>query len=91
MLQYAGLRAGIHLWFMLEGAPLFFFFACIAEILNLFPEQWMGRGGLRAWSASSSHLSQFISLQISKFCLFEWNTFPRCQLSDQTQHTNMAQ
>jgi len=88
------LRSGIHLWFMLEGAPLilFYFLLALQKFLNnLFLEQWMGRGGLRAWSARSSHLSQFISLQIPKFCLFEWNTFPRCQLSNQTQHTNIVQ
>jgi len=61
MLQDVGLRTGIHLWFMLEGAALIFFLLAVQKFLNnLFPEQWMGRGGLRALSARSSYLSPFM-------------------------------
>jgi len=50
MLQCVGLQTGIHLLFMLEDAPLilfiYFLFAVQNFLNNLFPEQWMGRGGL---------------------------------------------
>jgi len=55
MLQDVGLRTGIHLRFMLEGAPLnlfFYFLLAVQKFLNsLFPEQWMERGGLIACAA----------------------------------------
>jgi hypothetical protein len=55
MFQDVGLRTGIHLWFMLEGALLnlfFYFLLVVQKFLNsLFPEQWVGRGGLRACAA----------------------------------------
>jgi len=52
MLQDVGLRTGIRLRFMLEGAPLnlffFYFLLAVQKFLNsLFPQQWMGQGGLR--------------------------------------------
>jgi hypothetical protein len=52
MLQYVGLWTGIHLGFMLEGAPLILFLACSAEIVEQFVSgavdgtRWTERGPL---------------------------------------------
>lgn len=49
----ADLQASIHLWFMHDGASPHVLLAAWEFLNNVFPEQWIGRGGPAAWPARS--------------------------------------
>jgi hypothetical protein len=56
LLQDVDLLTGIHVWFMHDGAPPHLL-TFRKFVNNLFPEQWVGRGGPTAWPAPSSDFS----------------------------------
>lgn len=51
------LLARIDLWFMHDVAQTHFLLAARTSLNNVFPKQRIGRGGIRAWPASTPDLN----------------------------------
>jgi len=83
LLQDVSLQTRLRLWFMLGCAPPHFLLEIREFLNNVFPEQWIGRGGPTAWPARSADLNLLFFLylgpRILLFILLMSVTCPSCK------------
>ena len=53
LLQNVDLQTRVHLWFTHDVVSLIYPLGNRAFLINVFPRQWIGRGGSTAWTARS--------------------------------------